>query len=227
MLFSLVAAQAQGAGPGKGTSSYEDNITGRSKKSPTGAELDPQLVELVQVLLTDLVMLPDGVKMLFSELHAASTNHAALSFLAQTVKDQGGVTAAIQIYKRALQVCDLEPKQRSAMLLNLVHTMELEYQYQEGFGLIRDFLRDHPTLKVGSLTAKQFHDAIVNITDIFDTRLRTGEAPGVPAWCEIGKIYDEGKCHVRSTQKHIHSSSHSRRATLIHYFFYVVVVARC
>lgn len=88
LLRALVAAQAQGAaGHSKGSAAYEQNIVGRAAKPPAGtSELDPQLVELVQVLLTDLVMLPDGVNTLFSELHAASTNHAALSFLAQTVK---------------------------------------------------------------------------------------------------------------------------------------------
>lgn len=63
------------------------------KEKPAGSELDPQLVELIQVLLTDLVSLPGGVKLLLDELHAASNNHAALTFLAQTVWDTS--TAAV------------------------------------------------------------------------------------------------------------------------------------
>ena len=96
LLRALVASQAAGATNPKGSASYESNLLGRKEK-PAGSELDPQLVELIQVLLTDLVSLPGGVKLLLDELHAASNNHAALTFLAQTVKDQGGVNAAIQV----------------------------------------------------------------------------------------------------------------------------------
>jgi tetratricopeptide (TPR) repeat protein len=87
LLRALVAAQAQGAaGHSQGGASNKANVVSCAPKPSAGAELDPQLVELVQVLLTDVVMLPDGVQTLFLEMHAASTNYAALSFIAQTVK---------------------------------------------------------------------------------------------------------------------------------------------
>jgi tetratricopeptide (TPR) repeat protein len=196
LLRALVAAQAAGATTNKGAASYEANILGRPPKPAGGAELDPQLVELIQVLLTDLVMLPDGVKTLFSELHAASSNHAALTFLAQTVKDQGGVTAAIEIYKRALAKCELDARGQASLLLNLVHTEELEYRYNEAFGRIRDYMQRNPDLRVGQLRVGDFAAAIGAIDDVYDVRLRTNSHPDVPQWCEVGKIFDEGTLHV-------------------------------
>ena len=86
LIRALVASQAAGAAPAKGSASYEQQLVGGRPRPAPGSELDPQLVELVQVLLTDLVLLPDGVKLLLSELHAAANNQAAITFLAQTIK---------------------------------------------------------------------------------------------------------------------------------------------
>jgi hypothetical protein len=186
----------------QGASSYEAAIhmQGREKDPKPSIDLDPQVHELVQVLLTDLVSMPGGVKSLISELHAASSNHSALTFIAQTVKDQGGVVPSIEIYRRALQVCGLPPRPRSHLLLNLVHTMELEYQYQEAFDLIKQFCKENPSITTGTLKLGDFYDAVANIQKIDDPALRTGKAAGVPAYCTIGKIFDEGTCHVTVAQ---------------------------
>jgi tetratricopeptide (TPR) repeat protein len=191
LLRALVASQAAGPQPPKGAASYEAAIHHKGKKPQPSMDIDPQLLELVQTLLTDLVSMPGGVATLLSELHGASSNHAALTFLAQTVKDQGGVGPAIEIYRRALEVCELAPRPRSNLLLNLIHTLELDYQFQEAFDLIKNYLADHPDLTVGSLKVSQFYEAIENVTNVYDIHLRTGTAVGVPAYCEIGRIFDE------------------------------------
>ena len=118
--------------------------------------------------------------------------------------------AIVQIYKQALKVCDLDSKSKCSLLLNLVHTMELEYQYVEAFALIKQYLKENAQVHVGGagsqsgganllaampspgLSLGQFYKAIENIDDPYDIKLRTGDAPGVPAFCEIGKIFDEG-----------------------------------
>ena len=207
ILRAIIASQAAGPRPPKGASAYDieiqrQNSPDKDKEDETrGPDVDPQILELAQTLLTDLVSLPGGVKHLLSELHAAANNHSALSFLAQTVKDQGGIKAAIELYRHALDVCQLPPRPKSFLLLNLVHTMEVEYQYNEAFALIKQYLKENPDLTCGTLKVSEFYSAIQNITDLYDVNLRTGTAKGVPAYTAIGKIFDEGVCHVSVPQE--------------------------
>jgi len=200
LLRALVGCQAAASHlPPKGADSYDRAIMmeGKQKQISDETGVDPQLCELVQVLMTDIVCMPGGVATLLKELHQAKSSHTALSFIAQTIKEQGGVTQSIELYKRAYEVCERDVKTRSHCLLNLVHTMEVDYQYQAAFDLIKEFMKQNGDYSIESkLLVSDFFKAIENIHDVYDVKLRLGEAPGVPAYTKIGPIFDEGKCHV-------------------------------
>lgn len=79
-------------------------------------------------------------------------------------QDQGGVVPAIALYKHALKACDLDAKGRGSVLLSLVHTMEVEYQYNEAFALIKQHLRENADTKAGSLRLGDFYGTVLTAT---------------------------------------------------------------
>jgi hypothetical protein len=75
------------------------------------------------------------------DLHGASVSAPALVFLAQTIKDFGSVESAVHLYERAHKYA--EPPQRAHIALNLEHTLEVCYRYQDAFDVIKSYLKEN------------------------------------------------------------------------------------
>jgi tetratricopeptide (TPR) repeat protein len=162
-----------------------------------------------------------GVNALMKELHTAATSPSALTFLAQTIKDQGAIHSAIALYDHALKiqadairsgkslnqpsitspagVASAMPKRDSDskesdissminIVLNLIHTHEVAYEYQTALDVTKKFLAAYPDVAVGSVKASTFAAIIANVTKVYDPKLRAGTATDCPAYTTV--IYD-------------------------------------
>jgi hypothetical protein len=102
-----------------------------SSQAEKSGGVDADVVEYIKGELTTLVSAPGGVAALMEELHSAADSPAALVFLAQTLKDFGGVDASVDLYERAYKVPDAQkdPSKLANMALNLAHTQEVPHPH--------------------------------------------------------------------------------------------------
>lgn len=75
---------------------------------------------------------------------------------------------SISLYRRAVQSCP----DNISYSLNLVHTLELEYDYEAALDEIRRFCRDNPDHEVGGISCSRFQRTVLDHIDgnIFDQR---------------------------------------------------------
>lgn len=105
----------------------------------------------------------------------------ALSFIAGIVKESGGVLEGIEMYKRALECEPANP----GYALSLAHAIELTYDYEGAFSIIKTFLRTNPNLSIGSIiTAAEIMRYIEPVNCC--VHYVRSESPVLTHWCAPG-----------------------------------------
>lgn len=164
--------------------------------SKDGAAVTHETTRVVCTTLASVVKDPKGVKALLTELHSAATSPSALIFLAQTIKDYGAVQSSIALYEKAAKNPLAEADKKCNMVLNIVHTHEVRYQYQDAFNWFKSYLADHPLERIGTFDPACVYDAIKGLVDIFDLKLRRGTSQHCPAYMAPPVIFDAKKVQV-------------------------------
>lgn len=170
-----------------------------TQRKSAGEYVRRETSQLVGRLLAKVVGDQQGVEALMGELHGAAMSASALVFLAQTIKDNGSIPSSISLYEKALNIAgDMEKK--GNLVLNLVHTQEVCYKYQEAFVRARAFVRESADQRVGGngveAKAREFFEIIENITNITAPELRMGTADTCPEYHAPPEIFDAQKIQV-------------------------------
>jgi len=160
-----------------------------------GNKIEKHVTDMVHKVLAGAVDVV-GVERLLKELHSAADSPPALVFLAQTIKNQGCVSEAITLYERATQKPNLRGEEKAEIILNLVHTLEVAYRYQEGITWIQEYFFQNLTLKVGGTEIREFYNLIEDLNDVGSDDMKAGTAE-CPKWVDPPEIFDAGKIQVR------------------------------
>ena len=160
----------------------------QQKKAAARVDLDTKRTAFE--LFASVVSLPGGTEALFAALGQAACIPSSLLFLAQTLKDQSAIDAAIVCYRRALQFTPQADVERAGIVLNLVHTLEVQMLYQPAWDELRAWMqtemyRQHK--QVGGVklldTVWQIVQGVVSVQG--DELMLLGKAENCPAWRDI------------------------------------------
>ena len=165
----------------------------QKSKHPT---VDEDTQQLVYSLFAAIVSKPNGVETLFTDLGQAANMPQSLLFIAQTLKDQSAIAPSIACYRRAIERTHDADVEKAGIVLNLVHTLEVNLDYNEAWKTLRGWMEKNQKKQVGEFKVGQFWKVLEPIVDIQDSALLTGTASYAPQWVEIPAPADEGQVQV-------------------------------
>lgn len=85
-----------------------------------------------------------------------SVSGPLFGFISTLARDQGQVEAAVAFIELAVR---LQPDNIS-YLLNYVHLEEILFNYEKAISLVNDFLRRHPSIRIGHVTGQVFQQTL-------------------------------------------------------------------
>lgn len=140
-----------------------------------------------------------GVATLMQELHGAATSAAALAFLGQTLKDNGAVREALDLYSRAAAARrEVDPDKVANLFLNLIHLTEIVFEFNNALSWMQTFCKENLKVCVnGSPVVASFYDVIKGIKDVHCADLKSGTFKDAPAYTPPIAIADAGYCQVK------------------------------
>ena len=148
-------------------------------------------------LFVQLVSLNGGVEALLIALGPAASIPASISFLAQTLKEHSGIAPAIALYHRALRLTPkVSIREVAHLTLSLIHTLEIAYEYQRAFDIIRSFIASNVTMKIGDVGLDSLHEILQEIPRIDDRSMMLGESSSIPPFHALKPLFDAGVSQV-------------------------------
>jgi len=158
-------------------------------------KVEKQITDLVHLTLAEAVDEVGSTKLL-KELNSAANSPPALVFLAQTIKNQGCIPECIALYERATLKPKLRGPEKAEIILNLIHTLEVAYRYQDAIRWTQDYFKQNQTFTVGDMPIRNFYNIIKELSPIKSDDMKMGTAK-CAKWVEPPEIFDAGKCQVR------------------------------
>jgi len=164
-----------------------------------GKDIDSEVSAHTHALFARMVSLPSGVATLMDALGHAAKMSSSLCFLAQTLKDHSAVTAAIGLYRRALQItrADDTSEERVSVWLSLVHTLEVLMEYEEAWKELRQWLQEDRGRQVAGLQLERVWEVVKGIDTLkFNESMLADKSTKCPQWTTIPPLFDEGEIQV-------------------------------
>ena len=162
-----------------------------------GKDVDSELSAHTHALFARMVSLPSGLTTLLDALGHAAKMPSSLCFLASTLKDNSAVTAAIGLYRRALQITRADEDERVSVWLSLVHTLEVLMEYEEAWKELRQWLQEDRSREVARLSLERVWDVVKGIDTLaYDENMLTDKSTKCPHWKTIPPLFDEGEIQV-------------------------------
>ena len=162
-----------------------------------GKEVDSEVSAHTHALFARMVSLPAGLTTLLDGLGHAAKMPSSLCFLAQTLKDHSAVTAAIGLYRRALQITRSDDEERVSVWLSLVHTLEVLMQYEEAWKELRQWLQEDRAREVAGVPLQRVWDVVKAIDTLaYDDSMLADKSTKCAHWSSIPPLFDEGDIQV-------------------------------
>jgi hypothetical protein len=161
-------------------------------------------------LLVKAVQSGGGAKVLLAQMHDAAQTWQAVSFMAGTFKDNGGVPVAAQLYKHCLtlhQQDKLPVRDGVNHILHLVHTLEVQNKYVPAWKYVLYYLKKNSTQVLknnnngSAVSLASLYVLLKDVKDPYNSSLRTGECKAVTAYQPVVTLADAGETQVQGVKK--------------------------